>query len=98
MYRAGTTSRTDTHLYKMMATIAKQLTDEEIGGLSSYLQGLHPAADDLGVDSTAVVAAAPAAPAPAPAAAVVEPATDAAPMPGTEAEAPATSTPETPGT
>ena len=96
MYRAGTTSRTDTHLYKMMATIAKQLTDEEIGGLSSYLQGLHPAADDVGVDSTAVVAAAPAAPAPA--AAVVEPATDAAPMPGTEAEAPATSTPETPGT
>lgn len=64
LYRAGTTSRTDTHLFDMMASIAKQLTDEEIGGLASYLQGLHPAADDVGVDHSAVAMAA-AAPAPA---------------------------------
>lgn len=71
LYRAGATSRTDTHLFQMMATIAKQLTDEEIGGLASYLQGLHPAADDIGVDHTAVAMVTPA-PAAAPEAAAPE--------------------------
>ncbi|KIQ97507.1 putative cytochrome c2 [Lysobacter sp. A03] len=57
LYRAGTTSRTDPRLFNIMATIAKPLTDEEIGSLASYMQGLHPAADDIGVDATAVAAA-----------------------------------------
>lgn len=60
LYRAGTTSRTDARLFNMMATVTKKLTDEEIGGLSSYLQGLHPAADDVDVDPTAVAAVEPA--------------------------------------
>ncbi|HZX76401.1 c-type cytochrome [Lysobacter sp.] len=63
-YRAGTTIQRDPHLFNVMASIAKQLTDEEIGSVSSYLQGLHPSKDDL----AAANAPAPA-PAPAPAAA-----------------------------
>ena len=30
-----------------MVSIAKKLTDEEIGSLASYVQGLHPRADDV---------------------------------------------------
>ena len=112
LYRTGTTSRTDTHLFKMMAAISRQLTDEEIGGLASYLQGLHPAADDIGVDSMAVAAAAAAAPvaAPAPEPALVAPDTgsDAAmnaetdpalstPDAPEDPEASSTTTPESPG-
>ncbi|MFD0740290.1 c-type cytochrome [Lysobacter koreensis] len=62
-YRAGTTTVRDPQLFNIMATITKQLTDEEIRSLASYLQGLHPRADE------ALAANAPtAAPAPAPAA------------------------------
>lgn len=67
LYRAGTTSRTDPRLFNIMASIAKPLTDEEIGSLASYMQGLHPTADDIGVDATAMAAA----PAPVAAADVV---------------------------
>jgi len=43
-YRAGTTTQKDAHLFKVMATVAGKLTDEEIGSLSTYVQGLHPRA------------------------------------------------------
>ena len=45
-YRAGTTSISDPHLFNMMATVAKSLTDEEINSLGSYLQGLHERPDE----------------------------------------------------
>jgi cytochrome c553 len=62
-YRAGTTSATDRHSFDIMATVAKTLTDEEIQSLGSYLQGLHPRADE----AAAAVATQPPAAAPAPA-------------------------------
>lgn len=79
-YRAGTTTQRDPHLFNVMAAVAKNLTDEEIGALSSYLQGLHDRADDFAAadapaPATAAPAAASAPAAPAPAA----PAKDAAP-------------------
>ena len=40
-YRAGTTTQKDPAHFNVMAGIAAKLTDEEIGALSSYLQGLH---------------------------------------------------------
>jgi len=48
-FRAGTTTQRDPHLFEIMATVASDLTDQEIGALSSYLQGLHPRANDLAV-------------------------------------------------
>jgi cytochrome c553 len=44
-YRAGTTNERDPHLFNIMATVAKPLTDEEINSLGSYLQGLHERPD-----------------------------------------------------
>ncbi|WP_394538587.1 c-type cytochrome [Lysobacter enzymogenes] len=68
-YRAGTTTQRDPHLFNVMAGVAKQLTDEEIGSLASYLQGLHERADDVAAAGAPAPAAKPAAaPAPAPAA------------------------------
>ncbi|MDG2519725.1 c-type cytochrome [Lysobacter soli] len=84
-YRAGTTVQRDAHLFNIMAAVAKQLTDEEIGSLSSYLQGLHPSRDDVAVANAPAApapAAAPAAPAPAPAAAPAAPATPTEPTTG----------------
>lgn len=78
-YRAGTTSDPDPALFNVMAAVARQLTDEEIQSLGSYLQGLHPRADEAPA-GTAVAAAAPA---PAPAAA---PAPPAAPAPAAAEE------------
>ena len=46
-YRAGTTTLRDPALWNIMASVAKTLTDEEIGAVSSYLQGLHPRANDV---------------------------------------------------
>ena len=46
-YRAGTTTQTDPHLFNIMASVAKPLTDEEIQSLASYVQGLHKRADDV---------------------------------------------------
>ena len=43
-YRAGTGA--DHPNFRLMAGVAKPLTDEEIGSLSSYIQGLHPRADE----------------------------------------------------
>ena len=56
-YRAGTTTQKDPHLFNVMATVAKQLTDEEIGSLSSYLQGLHARADDFAAEASPAPAA-----------------------------------------
>ena len=79
-YRAGTTTERDTHLFSIMATVAKPLTDEEIESLGSYLQGLHNRADEA---SEEAVAAAKAAPPPAPAPTPVEaPAPEAPPASG----------------
>ncbi|WP_166212201.1 c-type cytochrome, partial [Cognatiluteimonas telluris] len=61
-YRTGTTSESDPHSFQIMATVAKSLTDEEIQALGSYLQGLHPRAEQA---AAAVAAPAPTAPAPA---------------------------------
>ena len=46
-FRAGVTSERDPALFNIMAKVASKLTDEEIGALSSYLQGLHDRADDV---------------------------------------------------
>lgn len=69
-YRAGTTTEREASLFHVMAAIAKPLTDEEIQALSSYLQGLHPRADEASAD--AVAALPPPAPATAPAPAPAE--------------------------
>lgn len=90
-YRAGTTTQKDPHLFNIMATVAKQLSDEEIGSLSSYLQGLHERADDVAAaDAPAPAVAAPAASAPAaPAPAAPAPAATPAAAPAAPAAAPA---------
>ena len=85
-YRAGTTAERDPAHFQIMATIAKSLTDEEIGSLASYLQGLHPRSHEaIAGTAPAAPAVAPAAPAPATPAPV-----DAAP---TTPDAEATATP-----
>lgn len=76
-YRTGTTSEADPHLFKIMATVAKQLNDEEINSLGSYLQGLHErpdAATEAAMAAAPPAAAPAAAPAPAEAPAPSEPA------------------------
>jgi cytochrome c553 len=79
-YRAGTTSESDPHLFNMMATVAKSLTDEEISSLGSYLQGLHERPDAATQAAMARAQQAPAAaPAPAPAPAEAAPALEAEP-------------------
>lgn len=40
-YRTGTTTLRDPAQFRLMADIAKPLTDEEIQSLASYVQGLH---------------------------------------------------------
>ena len=62
-YRAGTTTERNTAKFDIMAAIARELTDEEIGALASYMQGLHKRPD------AATLAAIAKMPAPAPAAA-----------------------------
>jgi cytochrome c553 len=81
-YRAGTTTQADPHLFKVMATVAKPLSDEEIQALASYLQGLHARSDEAAVATTAPAAA----PAPAPAPAT-PPATEPEPAPAPETPA-----------
>ncbi len=69
-YRAGTTAERDPAHFQIMAAIAKSLTDEEIGSLASYLQGLHPRGGEsmaTSMPAAAPVPAVPAPPAPAPA-------------------------------
>lgn len=52
-YQAGTTAEKDPALFKIMATVAKPLTEQEIQALASYLQGLHDRADDEAVAQAA---------------------------------------------
>ena len=52
-YRAGTTTQREPHLFNIMAAVANELTDQEIGALSSYLQGLHPSANDVAIADVA---------------------------------------------
>jgi cytochrome c553 len=74
-YRAGEHNRKDPALFNVMASVAKNLTDQEITALATYLQGLHDRADDAAASAggAAAPAAAPA-PTPAPAAAPAPPA------------------------
>lgn len=44
-YRAGKTTEPNPHLFNQMAAVAKELTDDEILSLASYLQGLHNTTD-----------------------------------------------------
>jgi cytochrome c553 len=46
-YQAGVTSERDPARFNIMAKVAHPLTEQEIGALASYLQGLHPHADDI---------------------------------------------------
>jgi cytochrome c553 len=80
-YRTGTTTEQDHHLFDMMATVAKNLTDDEIQSLGSYLQGLHErgAADAAGTQVAAAAPASVAAPAPATSSAPASPASVAVP-------------------
>ncbi|MCC7097131.1 MAG: cytochrome c4, partial [Thermomonas sp.] len=43
-YRSGTTTYTNPAHFKLMADVAKTLSDEEIRSLASYVQGLHASA------------------------------------------------------
>jgi cytochrome c553 len=61
-YRAGTTTIQDSRNFQIMHSIARQLTDEEIGALASYMQGLHTRPDAATLAAMAELpAAAPAA-------------------------------------
>jgi cytochrome c553 len=80
-YRDGVPNLQDMDSFRIMATVAQDLTDQEIQSLATYVQGLHPRSDEA-VASTAGAVSAPA-PAPAPAAAPAAPA--AAPAEGSEA-------------
>lgn len=63
-YRTGETTRRDPALFNVMASVARNLTDEEIGSLSSYLQGLHDRSLDVALgDAAPAPVAPPAAPA-----------------------------------
>ncbi|GAB1594674.1 c-type cytochrome [Lysobacter claricitrinus] len=67
-YRTGTGAPPTYKNFHIMATIAGKLTDDEIGSLASYIQGLHNRANDAGAQGAAPVVASPA-PVAAPAAA-----------------------------
>lgn len=93
-YRAGVTDRRDPALFNVMASVAKQLTDEEIGALASYMQGLHARRQDVG-DLAAPAAqsapvAAPAAPSQEPAIQQAAPAQPQEPTDPVQPEQPAT--------
>ncbi|MBS0216966.1 MAG: c-type cytochrome [Proteobacteria bacterium] len=64
-YRGGQSALKDDKLFGLMALETKNLSDEEIKGLSTYLQGLHNRADQASpADVAAAKAAAAAAPQP----------------------------------
>jgi len=62
-YREGQTLEDNRHLFDVMASVAKQLSDEEIEALASYMQGLHHRPDPAML--AAIEAQAAATPAPA---------------------------------
>jgi cytochrome c553 len=45
-YRTGTTNERDRHNFDVMAAVAHQITDEEIGSRASYVQGMHARRDE----------------------------------------------------
>ncbi len=45
-YQSGQSQETDQAQFAIMAQVAKSLTEQEIQALASYMQGLHPRADD----------------------------------------------------
>ncbi|NYZ61513.1 c-type cytochrome [Luteimonas deserti] len=65
-YRANETLEADRHLFDVMASVARTLTDEEIEALASYMQGLHPRPDPAMLAAIEAQAAAMPAPAAAP--------------------------------
>jgi cytochrome c553 len=93
-FRDGAVWGKDKNANAVMSGVAANLSDEEIQGLATYIEGLHNLADAPTAEALASAAAAPA-PAPAPVPAPVEgaPATDAAApaaeAPAAEAAAPA---------
>lgn len=72
-YRAGQHNLRDPALFNIMASVAKNLTDEEIRALSSYVQGLHDRSLDLAAADAGAAPAPAATPAAAPAPAAAEP-------------------------
>ena len=56
-YRAGKTTEPNPQLFNQMAAVAKQLTDEEILSLASYLQGLHNTADQASEEQVMAIRA-----------------------------------------
>ena len=48
-YKAGVTQETDKAHFQIMASVAANLSEQEIQALASYLQGLHDRADDVAV-------------------------------------------------
>lgn len=86
-YRTGTGAPASYKNFHIMASIASKLTDDEIGSLASYVQGLHNRANDAGTQASAAASptaaatsAAPAAPAATPAAPTSIPAQTTAPV------------------
>ena len=75
IFRNGSGAERDNDLFQIMANIANRLTEEEIGALASYMEGLHPAANDLVAAAAPVPAASPAAPVTPEADPAAEPAT-----------------------
>lgn len=97
-YRTGTGAPPTYKNFHIMATIASKLTDEEIGSLASYIQGLHDRANDAGVQASAAAATAPSGapstPAATPVAPTSVPAQTTAPVqPAAQPSAPAAATP-----
>ena len=86
IFRNGTGAERDNDLFQIMANIANRLTEEEIGALASYMEGLHPAADDLVAAAAPVPAAAPTAPVTPDADPVAEPSTVESPADGVPAD------------
>ncbi|MFY2763084.1 c-type cytochrome [Arenimonas sp. MALMAid1274] len=88
-FRDGKVWGKDANANAIMAAVAANLSDEEIQGLATYIEGLHNVADAPTAEALAAAAAAPA-PAAAPAAAPADAAaTDAAPADAEATPAPA---------
>ncbi|WP_184412114.1 c-type cytochrome [Xanthomonas translucens] len=64
-YQSGTTQERDQTMFKIMAQVAKPLTEQEMKALGSYLQGLHDRADDAAAAQAGPAQAAPQQAAPA---------------------------------
>ena len=65
-YRDGVPALQDQPSFQIMATVAQDLTDQEIQSLATYLQGLHPRSAEAVAASTAPGGTPAATPAPAP--------------------------------